>query len=94
MTEQETQQTRDTTLARAIRCKRAANLANEALNQAAENLESVAKVLRSPQRDSFVFDNRPWLNPDSLYRLIREADKAQQDYAEANDIAASLGEAI
>jgi hypothetical protein len=94
MTEQETQQVKDTALARCIRFKRNVNLANEALNQTADAMESVARVLRSPQRSGFVFDSRAWLNPEALYRLIVEADKAQEDYADAQMVAASLGEAI
>jgi hypothetical protein len=94
MTEQETQQVKDTALARCIRLKRNASVANEALNQTADALEAVARVLRSPQRADFVFENRLWLNADALYRLIADADKAQQDYADARAVAASLGEAI
>lgn len=94
MTEQETQQVKDTALARCIRLKRNASVASEALNQAADALEAVARVLRSPQRSDFVFEAKAWLNAEHLYRLIKEADKAQQDYADAQEIAASLGEAI
>lgn len=94
MTDKEIQQTKDTAIARCIRLKRAASLAGEAINQTADTFEGIARVLRSPQRYDFVFENQSWLNADPLYRLIQESEKAQQDFDAANAVAASLGEAI
>jgi len=95
MTTQDTQQVKDAALVRAMRAKETANIANEALNQAAESLEDIADVLRSPQRrvQGITFNSHRWLNPEPLNALLQEADRAASEFSAANSLSASLGNA-